>query len=300
MKPLAIQTQRIRVIARLAVCGLLVWSTANGVLALQSSEATLEWELVRPGLFYARQEVPIEGSAAVHRLHWLRLSLMQPDLHLALTPQACAGLRMTALDREPIVASMNASFFTKKFFVRGHTVSQGIPWTGSLRTLESPLLACTANRQCAVLHQAPAHIKPEWREGAAGVYSLVQSGAPRSAADDAQCGSFCTTTHPRSAIGLDASRQTMVWVAVEGRQQSVTGMPLAELATLMVKQGVADAINLDGGGSTAMHVGAKVRSSRPDNEPQARPLANAWVISTRPDIDWATLCEPLPESNNNY
>jgi len=80
----------------------------------------------------------------------------------------------------------------------------------------------------------------------------------------------------------------------------VTGMPLAELALQMAMQGVADAVNFDGGGSTALHVGAQARTRRPDNEPQARPVANAWVVSTRPDIDWATLCQPQREPGGNY
>ncbi len=273
----------------LALCFL---AQPYSAVALQNAQAELAWEQIRPGLLYARQDIPIEGYATVHRLHWLRLSLTQPDLHLGLTPQACAGLRMTALDRTPIVASLNASFFTKEFFTRGHTVSQGTLWAGNYRTLEGPLLACTADRQCEVLHQAPVRVAPQWSHAAAGMHSLVQSGVPRTAADDAQCGTFCTTAHPRSAIGLDARRQTMVWVAAEGRQQSVTGMPLAELAMHMAMNGVADAINFDGGGSTALHVDAVARTSRPDNEPQARPVANAWTVSTQPDVDWAAVCKP--------
>ncbi len=294
------QTTPWRAICRVVACALILWGVANGALALQGNDTDLAWKQIRPGLQYVRQDISIQGSDAVHRLHWLRLSLTQPDLHLNLTPQTCAGLRMTALDREPMVASLNASFFTTAFTTRGHTVSQGMVWSGNYRTLESPVVACTANRQCEVLHQAPAVVAPQWRHAAAGVHSLVQSGVPRTAADDAQCGSFCTTPHPRSAMGLDASRQTMVWVAAEGRQQSVTGMPLADLAMRMAMQGVADAINFDGGGSTAMHVDAEARTSRPDNEPQARPVANAWTVSTRPDIDWAALCKPQPEPSSNY
>lgn len=217
----------------------------------------------------------------------------RPSLELdAASLCRAAGLRMTALDSAPMVASLNASFFNREFLTRGHTVSQGIVWTGSFRTLDSPLLACTANGQCEVLHQPPARVAPQWSHAAAGVHSLVQSGVPRTTLDDSQCGTFCTTPHPRSAIGLDSHRQTMVWVAAEGRQQSVTGMPLAELATHMAMNGVADAINFDGGGSAAMHVGAVARTRRPDNEPQARPLANAWIVSTQPDIDWAAACKP--------
>jgi hypothetical protein len=274
---------------------LLLCSATTGVFALQNTQADLVWEQVRPGLLYAQQDIAIEGSEALHRLHWLRLDLAQSDLHLALTPQSCAGLRMPALDRSPIVASLNASFFTKEFFTRGHTVASGATWLGTQRVLESPLLACDANRQCQVLHQAPPMPADHWRDAAGGVHSLVKAGIPRTADDDSQCGAFCTTTHPRSAIGLDSGGRWMVWVAAEGRQRSVTGLPLAALARLMALQGVTEAVNFDGGGSTAMHVNSHARTGRPDNEPQARSIANAWVISTLADIDWSVICPTNPD-----
>ena len=252
---------------------------------------SLAWEPIRPGLQYAQQDIAIEGSESLHRLHWLRLDLAQPDLYVALTPQSCAGLQMPTLDRSPIVASMNASFFSKEFFSRGHTVSQGQVWKGNYRLADSPVLACTAGQSCQALHQAPAQESPAWRNAAAGVQSLLQAGRARTDAEDAQCGAFCTTTHPRSAVGLDTSGRTMVWVAAEGRQKSVTGLPLSQLARLMQEQGVFDAINFDGGGSTALHVLGQARTHRPDNEPQARAIANAWVISTQADTDWGAICQ---------
>lgn len=275
---------------------LLLCFAAWGVWGPLAWAQALSWETIRPGLQYARQDVDIEGTTSQHRLHWLRLDLAQPDLHLALSPQACAGLQMPALDRPPIVASMNASFFSKEFFTRGHTVSQSQVWRGNYRLADSPVLACTTGRNCQALHQAPAQESPTWANAAAGVQSLIQSGRARSDADDAQCGAFCTTTHPRSAVGLDASGQTMVWVAAEGRQKQVTGLALAPLARLMQAQGVAEAINFDGGGSTALHVLGQARTHRPDNEPQARAIANAWVLSTQADLDWAAICPKPPAS----
>ena len=272
---------------------LVLWSIATASGAFQSAAPALTWEQVRPGLRYARQDIAIEGTEAIHRLHWLQFELATPDLYLSLTPQACAGLLMTTLDTTSVVASLNASFFTKDFFVRGHTVSQGTLWTGNLRTAESPLVACTRERTCQVIHQPTSTPGADWYNAASGVHSLVQSGQPRTGQDDAQCGSFCTTPHPRSAMGLDTTGKTVWWVAAEGRQKAVAGLPLARLARLMAAMGVVDAINLDGGGSTALHVDGVARTQRPDNEPQARRIANAWVISAQPELDWHPLCSLL-------
>lgn len=79
--------------------------------------------------------------------------------------------------------------------------------------------------------------------------------------------------HPRSAVGLSADRKTLILVAVDGRQATPTfnfgdpveageekyighsrGVTYAELGALMKSLGAADAINLDGGGSTALVV----------------------------------------------
>lgn len=58
--------------------------------------------------------------------------------------------------------------------------------------------------------------------------------------------------HPRTAIGVDATGRKAVVVVVDGRQKWWSiGMTLPELATLMIELGAHDAVNLDGGGSSA-------------------------------------------------
>lgn len=58
--------------------------------------------------------------------------------------------------------------------------------------------------------------------------------------------------HPRTAVGLSADGGTLVLAAVDGRQPHSRGVSLAELGDLMKSFGAHDALNLDGGGSTAM------------------------------------------------
>ena len=59
---------------------------------------------------------------------------------------------------------------------------------------------------------------------------------------------------PRSAIGFTADRHTLIIMSVDGRQNHSKGATLAELADLMAKAGAYNAMNLDGGGSTALSV----------------------------------------------
>lgn len=57
--------------------------------------------------------------------------------------------------------------------------------------------------------------------------------------------------HPRTAVGIKGGQ--VVLVTVDGRQKGLSdGMTLYELADYMLDQGIENALNFDGGGSTAM------------------------------------------------
>ncbi|HPN95601.1 MAG TPA: phosphodiester glycosidase family protein, partial [bacterium] len=53
------------------------------------------------------------------------------------------------------------------------------------------------------------------------------------------------------------------------------GMTLDELASLMKNLGAVDAVNLDGGGSSAMAIGDKIMNELPSGE---RKIANGFMI----------------------
>ena len=57
--------------------------------------------------------------------------------------------------------------------------------------------------------------------------------------------------NPRSSIGLTSTGR-IICVVAEGRNESCAGMTQVELAGLFVKLGASKAINLDGGGSSAI------------------------------------------------
>ncbi|MBT3190004.1 MAG: SH3 domain-containing protein [Anaerolineae bacterium] len=76
---------------------------------------------------------------------------------------------------------------------------------------------------------------------------LVDKGKPISGLDN-------TTLEPRTAIGTNGNGRWMVMIVVDGRQPGYSeGCTLEELADMLIKfGGVYNAINLDGGGSSAM------------------------------------------------
>jgi hypothetical protein len=59
--------------------------------------------------------------------------------------------------------------------------------------------------------------------------------------------------HPRSVVGLSQDSKTLYLVAIDGRQPGVSrGANMVELGEVLKSIGAYTAINLDGGGSTAM------------------------------------------------
>jgi hypothetical protein len=59
--------------------------------------------------------------------------------------------------------------------------------------------------------------------------------------------------HPRSAVGLDREKRTLLLFIVDGRQPNYSeGVTLPELAQIAIEYGADIALNLDGGGSSTL------------------------------------------------
>ncbi|HEX8463155.1 MAG TPA: phosphodiester glycosidase family protein, partial [Abditibacterium sp.] len=81
---------------------------------------------------------------------------------------------------------------------------------------------------------------------------------------------------PRTAFGVDAQGRYIILIA-DGRQKFYsTGLTLHELAATMQRLGAVDALNLDGGGSTAMAVKGKLVNRPSDG--RERGVANALLV----------------------
>ncbi|MBA4071975.1 MAG: hypothetical protein C0497_09100 [Gemmatimonas sp.] len=86
--------------------------------------------------------------------------------------------------------------------------------------------------------------------------------------------------HPRSLVGFDADTSHLYLVAVDGRSAASVGMTLVETADFLRGLGVAHALNLDGGGSTALVVDGRVINT-PSDPRGERMVANALLIEER-------------------
>ncbi|MGE5630164.1 MAG: phosphodiester glycosidase family protein [Caulobacteraceae bacterium] len=92
--------------------------------------------------------------------------------------------------------------------------------------------------------------------------------------------------HPRSAVGIKDNK--LFLVAVDGRQPGVSdGMTLYEFTEFLLSQGIQDAINLDGGGSTTLAArkqgDAVIKLANVPSDGRERSVGNSiQIISTAP------------------
>ena len=88
---------------------------------------------------------------------------------------------------------------------------------------------------------------------------------------------FSTTRHPRTGVGFSRDSSTLYLVTVDGRSESSSGMTLGEFASLMQALGIAQGLNLDGGGSTTVVLHGLVANSPSDSTGERR-VGNALLV----------------------
>lgn len=84
--------------------------------------------------------------------------------------------------------------------------------------------------------------------------------------------------HPRTAIGYSKDKTKLVMVVVDGRSTTSSGFSTKQLAELIRLSGAEYALNLDGGGSSAMVVRDKVCNTPADGS--ERRVANSLVVGS--------------------
>ncbi|MDO5627751.1 MAG: phosphodiester glycosidase family protein [Mobilicoccus sp.] len=85
--------------------------------------------------------------------------------------------------------------------------------------------------------------------------------------------------NPRTFAGTDGRGRTVL-VAAEGRQPGHLGLSIPETAAVARALGLREAINLDGGGSTALVARGELLTS-PSDAAGERPVGDAIVVLPR-------------------
>ncbi len=153
------------------------------------------------------------------------------------------------------IAGVNASFFDMKnagsvdyMKVNGEVIHQGKEAINNSNSAiiingKNVSIVCLANENTAAKDLAGSDIL------VAGPM-LVTAYAMENLSDN----SFNTTRHPRTCAAI-TKNGTILLITVDGRHENfAAGMSTKELAFLCKILGAKDAMNFDGGGSTAMYV----------------------------------------------
>jgi exopolysaccharide biosynthesis protein len=185
--------------------------------------------------------------------------------------------------------AVNANFFAKlgkgtESDLLGLSVSDGRV-VSPLRVFENspdPALVFAKDRTARIALISETDLPGVW-DAVAGIGAsaserdrgglLVQDGKNRGEQARVQP----TVRHPRTAAGISADGHTLWLVVADGRQAGYSvGMTLPELADLMIELGADDALNLDGGGSSAFvyhNSGGEWITNKP-SDGAFRPVAN--------------------------
>ena len=214
---------------------------------------------LRPGIAY-RQIVTPGPNPRVTQV--IKLDLSSGKLDLRLTRANVSGgkefqsLTTTSFTRQSgAIIGVNAGFFgpvvdaeNVAMDAAGFVVADGVVASPALvPSQESAVVkAVVCFALTRVIIEDVQTCPSDYREGLAAGPRLLREGVV--AADPAN-----TTRHPRTALGVSAQGDTVWLVVTDGRQAGYSeGATLGEMADLLKSLGAENAINLDGGGSSAL------------------------------------------------
>ena len=163
---------------------------------------------------------------------------------------------------------------------RGLTVSQGTLVTEGYYPGEYTLYISSDNR---VSFNEPIG---EVYNAVSGLSMLFESGIVPELGRDA----YLQQRHPRTAVALDLSGEKLFFILIDGRQPNYSeGATIPELIRIVLDYGGYTALNLDGGGSSALVIEGVDGLPQPLNSPihtripgRERPIANHLGIYARP------------------
>ncbi len=170
-------------------------------------------------------------------------------------------------------AAVNGDFFSyTDYSTNGPSRGNGGAWGGNDHGYVAPV-QFGPNQVALPPHEGTGGVEAWAREVVSGHPTLLVGGTRRDNNGDA----LCTARHPRTALGLNAAKDKLYLMVVDGRATGRAGMTCDELIAQFQGLGVTDAVNLDGGGSSTMWVAGTGVVNYPSDGNQ-RVVANHLAI----------------------
>lgn len=258
---------------------------AGPILPLRAAADWTSTTIPNPGNNNNGVSYFLDSTFANKRVHVIAVDLTHPRIRIRASSPNEKGLTPSAFGQKTgAVAVINGDFFDGNLRPIGLAAGLGLVWPKTEDTKEWSFLACTKSNDCQIEdYNRSTPWRNDWQSVVGGWQILLDPGFEWTTAYDVQCGAFCTTEHPRTAVGLSANRERLWLVVVEGRQGPLTGLTLADTTRVLKRLGAEWALNLDGGGSSSMIFNGQRVSRRPHNEPRERSVANCLAVVVDPE-----------------
>jgi exopolysaccharide biosynthesis protein len=259
-----------------------------------------DWTRVADGVDY--RNFTSESTS----VHVARIDLTG-NVRVIATPESQRRLRVSEFAKKnKALVAVNGDYFTAEFKPIGLIAGMCGVWKDTKDTTREGLVAVGDGR-AQIVPQREVLEQPEpWMETiVSGWPMLVKKCTPLTSTELPGSDGFTRSPHPRTAAGVTKDGKTMYLVVAEGRREGVPGMTLSRLARFMAYElGVCSAMNLDGGGSSAMWIRDKI-VNRPSDGFE-REVANHLAVVSADDYagcnDLNNLESPLqsPAAGNRH
>ena len=246
-----------------------------------AAAANAQWQSVGPGVDF--QEFRHDNQD----VYVTRIDLTNDKIAVITSRQSEKGTRVSDFGRKTkALAAINGDYFDDRFNPVGSTVGPCGAWNNVLHSKREGLIA-VGGGTAGIVKQGdvdPNAPPPDWAATAiSGWPALVVDchalGSSKLPGSDA----FTRSPHPRTAVGLSRDGKMMYFVVADGRRTGVAGLTLAQLAAFMADElDACSAMNLDGGGSSAMWVGTRIVNRPADGV--ERPVGNHLAVVLRSDL----------------
>lgn len=248
------------------------------LLSVAADSLGEDWQQVVPGIEYRHVLRP--GLDA----HAVRVNLEDDCVQVIASTAGERGLAVSDFaQRRAATVAINGDYFDEQFDPIGLAMGDGVVWARPGESTRRQEVVGIGGRRVEIFSRTSPLREPEpWMTGAVSGWPLiVEQCRPESRLPGSD--TFTRAPHPRTALGLSDDRRQLLLVVADGRRDEAPGPTLPELAELMVEVGACTAVNLDGGGSSALWVGDRIVNHPSDGF--ERGVANQLAVIAAPDCD---------------
>lgn len=206
-----------------------------------------DWEPVAAGVEY--RPILRDGLDA----HAVRVNLAAASIEVVASAERERGLTVSEFARgRGAIVAINGDYFDAALNPVGLAMGDGAVWARADERVRREEVVGVGRGRVRIFPRAEPLTAPKrWMTGAVAGWPMIVAGcAPIETLPGSAW--FTLAPHPRTAVGLSGDRRELLLVVADGRREGVPGPTLPELAALMVEVGACTAVNLDGGGSSAL------------------------------------------------